>query len=159
MNTALPLETNGSPPIRWSLYAGVYMFICAVVTAFALADMLLLLADVIGLPTAYSGVIFASPAFVIGTVAWWTIVEGRGSYTYLRGGAVGVVTASLTGLVWTVRFVRFWGFEMLAVPIISALVALVLGVTITVGALVGFPLMYARRRSLRGLPGENQRIA
>lgn len=137
--------------MRWSIYAGLYMFVCGVATAFVLYDLLALLASVIGLPEGYAMAILPSPALVVGTVVWWAVVERRGSYSYLLGGAFGLVTALLTGLLWTVRFASSWGIEMLEVEIISFLVVFVLGLVVITGALTGLPLMYARRRLDRGL--------
>lgn len=131
---------------KWSLYAGLYMFICGIVVALLLSDMLALLADVIGLSTRYWMVILASPAFGIGAVIWWMAIERRDSYTYFRGGTFGLVTALLTGLLWTAQFIRFWGFEMAEIPIIVFLIVFVLGIVAIAGILTAIPLMYARRR-------------
>lgn len=122
------------------------MFICGVVVTLILSDLLSLLADVIGLSTGYWMVIVASPAFAIGAVVWWATVERRQSYSYLVGGAFGLVTALLTGLLWTAQFIRFWGVEMAEIPIIGFLILLVLGLTAIAGVAVALPLMYARRR-------------
>jgi hypothetical protein len=146
MDTTLRSDERISPSIKWSIYAGVYMFACATVTAVVLSDLLTVLAEVIGLPAAYSMVILASPAFLIGSVVWWTVVEQQDSDTYLRGGLFGLVTALLTGVLWTVRFVSVWGIEMLTADIVPVLVALVLGAAIIAGVFAGLPLMYARRR-------------
>lgn len=145
MDTAFHPSYRVSSSIRWSISAGLYMFVCGTTMAFLLDDLLSILADVIGVPTEYSMAILASPALVIGTVAWWTVIERRDSYTYLLGGIFGLVTALLTGVLWTARFVRFWGFEMLTVDGVSLLVVLVLGLAIVTGFLTGLPLMYARR--------------
>lgn len=92
--------------------------------------------------------IFASPSLAIGAVVWWTLVERREADTYPIGGAFGLVTAILTGFLWTVRFVSGWGVEMaLALPV---LIGFVLGVTVIAGALAGLPLMYVRRRLADG---------
>lgn len=133
------------------------MFAMATATALLLSDVLALLADVIGLPPAYAMAIFASPALVIGAGLWWGAVERRGSYSYLIGGLVGSVTALLTGLLWTVRFVGVWGREMLAAEIVSLLVLFVLGSVVVAGAIIGLPLMYARRRLDRGRAGGPER--
>lgn len=135
------------------------MFVCATATAFLLHDLLGLLGEVIGLPAAYAMVILASPALAIGAVVWWAVVERRDAYTYRLGGAFGLVTALLTGLLWTVRFVGFWGFEMLVIPIVAFLVAFVLGLTALAGVLAGLPLMYARRRLDGELAGGTERTA
>ena len=120
MDTALRASSSVSPSIKWSIYAGLYTFVCGTVTALIISDILALLADVIELPAPYSMVILASPTLVIGTVVWWAVVERGNSYTYLLGGIFGLLTSLFTGLLWTVRFVSFWGFEMLNVPIISS---------------------------------------
>lgn len=146
METALDTGSTDSPTLRWSIYAGGYMFVCGLIVALLLSDMLTLLAEVIGLPVPYSIVILASPTLFIGAVTWWLVVERPGSYTYRLGGFFGLATALLTGLLWTIRFVGIWGFEMLSIPIVSLLVVFVFGVVVIAGSLSGLPLMYARRR-------------
>lgn len=121
------------------------MFVFGIVTAVLLSDFLVLLADVIGLPSTYAKVIFASPALVFGAVFWWVIVERRASYKYRFGAVFGLVTALLTGMVWTGRFIDFWGVEMVVIPIIAFLVFYVLGLAVVAGVLTALPLMYARR--------------
>lgn len=153
MATALPPTRSVSPSIKWSVYAGLYTFLCGSATAFILSDMLGLLADVIGLPARYAMILLASPTLVIGAGTWWAVVERRASFTYLGGGTFGLVTALLTGLLWTGWFVRVWGFEMLAIPIVSFLVLLVLGMVGVAGLLAGLPFMYARRRREGGPSG------
>lgn len=140
-----PVSAVGSSG-KWSLCAGVYMFVCGVATTLLLSDVLVLLADAIGLTTRYWMIVLASPAFAIGAVVWWTTIERRGSYTYPLGGAFGVITTLLAGLLWTAQFIRFWGFEMIGVPMIAFLTVFVLGSVATVGVLTALPLMYARRR-------------
>lgn len=135
-----------SPPLRWSTLAGLYMFACGTATAYLLEDLLALLGDVIGLPAAAAMVILASPAFVFGAVVWWAVVERRRTYSYRLGVVFGLITALLTGLLWTVRFVSVWGLEVLGVEVVSLLVVFVLGVVAIVGGLTSLPLMYARRR-------------
>lgn len=147
MDTALPTRSGVSHPIRWSLYAGLYTFGAGVLTAVVLSDMLVILADVIGLPPSYWPVIFASPTLLVGTGTWWLIVERRESYTYGFGALFGLSTALLTGLVWTARFVSVWGIEMVVIPIITFLVVSVLESAVIAGLVTGLPMMYARRRS------------
>jgi hypothetical protein len=146
MATARVLTSFTDSSRNWSLSAGLYMFLCGVVVALLLSDLVSLLADVIGLSTGYWMVIVASPAFAIGAVVWWVTVERRQSYSYLVGGAFGLVTALFTGLLWTAQFIRFWGVEMAEIPIIGLLILLVLGLTAIAGIVVALPLMYARRR-------------
>ena len=128
------------------MYAGAYLFVCATLTAFLLSDVLVLLGDALGLPAGYAMFVLASPALAVGAVGWWALVERRGSYTYLVGAAVGLLTALLTGLVWIVRFVSSWGVEFLLT--VGVLVGVVLGWAVAAGVLAGLPLMYARRRWL-----------
>lgn len=151
MAPALHPDTGVPPSTKWSVYAGLYMFVWATATAFLLSDVLGLLADAIGLPAPFAMVILASPALVIGAATWWAVVERRDAYSYRLAGAFGLVTALLTGVVWTVRFVTVWGVEMLVIPIVSLLVLLVLGIAVVAGVVTGLPLMYARRRLSHGL--------
>jgi len=146
MATALHPSTAQSPPRRWSIYAGLYTFGCGTATALVLSDVLRVLADVIGLPARYAMLVLATPALLIAPAVWWALVERRGSYTYPRGVAFGVLTALGTGLVWMARFVSVWGPEMVAVPMVGVLVLLVVGLVVVAGAVTGLPLMYARRR-------------
>jgi hypothetical protein len=137
---------HGPPPRRWSTDTGLYAFGCGTATALVLSDVLRLLADVIDPPARYAMVVLATPALLIAPVVWWAPVERRGSRTYLRGVAVGVLTALGTALVRTARFVSVWRVEMTAVPMVGALVLLVIGLVAVAGLLTGVPLMYARRR-------------
>lgn len=121
------------------------MFVWAVASAFAMDDLLGLFGEVIGLPPTFALVVLASPALVFGAVCWWSLVERRGSYSYRFGGAFGLLTALLTGVLWTLRFVMVWSVEMLAAGPVPILVAIVGGVASAVGAVAGVPLMYARR--------------
>lgn len=132
------------------------MFVCGIVVALLLSDMLALLADVIGLSSGYWMVIFASPAFAFGAVVWWAVIERRDLYTYLFGAAFGLITALLTGLLWTVQFIRFWGFEMAEIPIIAFFIVFVLGFTAIGGILTALPLMYARRQLNRESSGQKE---
>mgnify|MGYP000031598310 CR=1 FL=1 len=132
---------------RWSLLAGAYAFCCAAVTALSLSTVLDLFADVIGLPTAFATPILAAPALLAGAFVWWALVERRGAVTYLRGAAFGLLTALVTGLVWTARFVSVWSTEMLAADPVRLLVGLVFGAVAVAGVLVGLPITYVRRRN------------
>lgn len=90
--------------------------------------------------------IFASPALVFGAVAWWGFVERRATYQYRFGALFGLVTALLTGMIWTGRFIDFWGIERVMIPLIAFLVFYILGLAVVAGVLTALPLMYARRR-------------
>lgn len=151
------LRSSVSVAGRWSAYAGLYTFACATATASFLDQILSIFAAVIGVPTDLWAAAFAAPTLVVGPVAWWAVVERRESYSYRSGGAFGLLTALLTGLVWTLRFVSVWGFEMVTVGVVSLLVAVVLGVAAVAGTLAGLPLTYARRRSNAAPSGGGER--
>lgn len=156
MVRALRFPSSVSPSTKWSIASGIYLFLGATAVAYLLSDLLTLLGEVIGLPPGLALAVMASPALLIGAAAWWVVVERRAAYAYRYGGLVGLLTALLTGLVWVARFVDVWGVEMATVDIVSFLVAFVLGVAAVAGALVGLPLMYARRR-LDGSPSASGR--
>ncbi|WP_435073113.1 hypothetical protein [Halorubrum sp. HHNYT27] len=147
MDDALRSESGLSSPQRWALIAGGYAFGCATLTAFLLSDALGLFAEVIGLPSALSMPLLATPALVAGAGVWWALIERPGTVTYARGVAFGLLTALLTGVVWTARFVSVWSVEMLTAGPVPLLVGFVLGAAGVAGGLVGLPITYARRRS------------
>jgi len=147
MNGSPGSESESSSPRRWALVAGAYAFGCATLTAFALSSALGLFAEVIGLPTALSMPLLATPALVAGAVVWWALVERRERVTYVRGAAFGLLTALITGALWTVRFVSVWSVEMLTAGPVPLLVGFVFGAVAVAGVLVGLPITYVRRRS------------
>ncbi|OYR84242.1 hypothetical protein DJ71_09205, partial [Halorubrum sp. E3] len=61
--------------------------------------------------------------------------------------AFGLLTALLTGAVWTGRFVLVWGPEMLTAGPVPLLVGFVLGAVAVAGVLVGLPITFVRRRN------------
>ena len=147
MDSSPPSATGARTSRRWSLLAGAYAFCCAALTAAALSTVLGLFGEVIGLPTELVVPILAAPAFFAGPLAWWALVERRGTVTYLRGAAFGLFTALVTGALWTARFVSVWSPEMLAADPVRLLVGFVFAVVAVAGAVVGLPLTYVRRRS------------
>ena len=147
MSDSLQSEAGLPPSQRWALIAGVYAFGCATLTAFVLSDMLGLFAEVIGLPTVFAMPLLATPALVAGAGLWWALVERRGTVTYPRGAAFGLLTALVTGALWTARFAFVWGPEMLTAGPVPLLVGFVLGVVAVAGVLVGLPIAFVRRRS------------
>ena len=149
METALRTESGVSPKVTWSAAAGVYTFLWAVVVSLLLSDILGLLSEVIGIRGSFWMVVLASPVLLVGTGTWWALVERRDACGYGSGALFGLVTALVVGLVWTAGFVTVWGFEMLAVPMVAALAAFVLGFVAVAGVVVALPLMYARRRLRR----------
>lgn len=155
---ALHSSSGVSSSVQWSIYAGVFLFFCGVVTAFLLDDLLTVFADVIGLPTAYSLAILASPVLLVGAVVWWAVVERRTAYTYRIGAAAGLLTALFTGVLWTARFVQVWGFELLLVDVVPLLVGIVFVGGAIAGVLAGLPVMYARRRLDSGQAGQSSPV-
>ena len=156
MASVLQQVSMGSRSTRWSLYAGFYMYACGTMIAFVLSDILLLLTEIIGLDPAYSLFLLAGPAFVVGGVAWWALIERHQSYTYLRGGVFGSLSALVTGLLWTLQFVSVWGLKMLTADTVPLVVGVVLGVVTVGGILTGLPFMFARRRSTARPPRETE---
>lgn len=146
MTPPLPFDGRQATGRRWSLYAGGYLFGWGLVTALALGQILSLLAATLHLPAVLAPLLFAVPVLLVGTAAWWGLVERRRAYSYLGGGAVGLVTALGTGLLWTIAFVVVWGFEMLLAPPVAMLAGFVVGVAVVAGVLVAMPFMYLRRR-------------
>ena len=123
---------------RWSLLAGAYAFGCAALTALSLSTVLGLFAEVVGLPTTFATPILAAPAFLVGASVWWALVERR---------AFGLLTALVTGLVWTARFVSVWSPELLAAEPVRLLVGFVFAAVAVASVLVGLPITYVRRRT------------
>ena len=147
MDDAPRSESALSPPRRWALIAGVYAFGCATVTAFLLSDALGVFAEVMGLPAAFAMPLLATPALVAGAGLWWALVERPGTVTYPRGAAFGLLTALVTGGLWTARFALVWGPEMLTAGPVPLLVGFVLGMVAVAGVLVGLPIAFVRRLS------------
>lgn len=148
MSDALAPLRIGPASIRWSLAAGVYLFLWALAVVMLLDDVLFLLAEVIGLPMEFWSVILAGPALFNGAFVWLFAVELRDSYSYVLGAAAGLLTAVLTSLLWTLRFVTVWGTEMLTVHEVGLLVAVVGSLASVAGVLAGVPLMGIRRRRI-----------
>jgi len=146
MTTAFQEESNITSPMAWSVFAGFYMFIIALILSSGLDSILSVFAEVISLSVPNPGAVFAIPALVFGAGTWWRIVERRDASLYRHGVIVGVATALLTGLVWTTVFVAVWGFEMLIVPMNAFLIVLVLSIATLVGGLASLPLMFTRHR-------------
>ena len=146
MTSALPVDSNIKSATVWAAFAGLYMFIIALILTSSLYSILSVFAEVISLSVTNLGVVFAIPALVFGAGIWWKIVERRDARLYRHGVIVGVTTALLTGLVWTTVFVAVWGFEMLIVPMNAFLIVLVLSIAALVGGLTSLPLMFARHQ-------------
>lgn len=133
-----------SPPMKWSIYVGVYAFCYSTVLLLLLSPISNTLVGILGLPGGYSGFLLALPVVGLGTVVWWVVIERRGTYTYRLGAAFGLLTVLSTVLFWVFVFSIVWGpmlvlsgwFLVLFVIVVSVPIALVTGVS----------GMYARRR-------------
>jgi hypothetical protein len=141
-------STVTAGPTAWSLVAGAYLFCCAVLALGSLGAVTRTLAPVLGVPTGPVTVVFAAPAPVLGAVAWWLLVERRGTYGYLRGVAAGVAAAVGTVACWVLVGGVIWGPQLVVAGAI--LVGFVLVVAAPAGAVAGVPLVYARRRLSAG---------
>lgn len=130
-------------PLKRSLYAGSYLFLCAVVLVVATSQVTGLVAEVLVVP-AGSTVWLAIPVPVIGAVVWWALVKRQGTTSYVVGSIVGLGTAVLTLLVWILVGVLVWGPEgvLAGWPLIIA----VLVPTIPIALVAGLSVMYARCR-------------
>lgn len=130
-------------PLKRSLYAGSYLFLCAVVLVVATSQVTGLVAEVLVVP-AGSTVWLAIPVPVIGAVVWWALVRRQGTTSYVVGSIVGLGTAVLTLLVWILVGVLVWGPEgvLAGWPLIIA----VLVPTIPIALVAGLSVMYARCR-------------
>lgn len=151
MRRALHLTGNSSAT-RWTLAAGLYTYAIGTVLAFAMDEILGLFGEVIGLTPPLSLLVFGTPALVVGAATWWVLVERPATYGYLRGGAFGLLTALITGLVWTARFVTVWGAEMLVAGPVPLLVGFVLIIVCAGGLIAGLPFTFARRRTVSDEP-------
>ncbi|QWC19890.1 hypothetical protein [Halorubrum sp. 2020YC2] len=131
---------------RWSILAGVHALGCGAVTAGLLSDVLRVFTEVIGLSESFPVPLLAAPALLVGGGLWWAVVERRAAYTYPAAVAYGAFTALGTGLVWTAWFLVVWSVDLLAAGPTPLLVGLVLALTAAAGALIGPPMLFARRR-------------
>ena len=64
MDTALHRPAAVSSSVTWSIYAGLYTFLCALVVTLALADILGLFADVVGIEGAAQLAVLPSPTLL-----------------------------------------------------------------------------------------------
>lgn len=147
MTPTIGIDLGMPDATRWSIYAGGYMFAWGVMIAMLLSDILTLLADVIGIPAQYWVIVFSSPIVFVGAGTWWFLIERPRHYTYRWGGLFGLLTAMLTALLWTGRFVSVWGVEMLAVRMVYLLAGVVFAIAGIAGLLLGVVFMYPRRRA------------
>jgi hypothetical protein len=142
-----------SASTKWSLYAGVYAFLCAAVLVRVLAPISTTLIELLNLPGSYAGVVLALPVVGIGTAVWWALVERRNRFTYSLGAATGLTTALLTVVFWSLAFAVVWDFAVLLAG--GVLVALVSLVVAPVASVVGVLMMSIRHRRGERLPKES----
>lgn len=144
---------GGSSPLsrltragRWSVYAGLYAFVCGTVMAVLFSNILGSFGEVVGLPATWGLLIIATPTLLFGPVVWWAVVERSGPDSLLLGAGFGVITALFTGAFWTTWFASVWGLKMVTVSSVQLLVGFVVGISAVFGGLVGLPFYHARRR-------------
>jgi len=135
---------------RWSLYAGVYAFLCGVALIVPLGAVAKTVVRILTLPPALTVVLVPGSGAVLAAGIWWLLVERRGEYTYLLGGAAWLATALLTVALWTVLVAAVYGPMAVAVGGVVILVTLLVAGPVAV--IAGLPMMYARRR-LAGADG------
>jgi hypothetical protein len=147
METAGPRHPLGfSPSRKWSLYAGIYAFLCSIVTLRKLSPISDTLVTVLPRLVGPSEFALAAPVPFLGAIVWWAVVERRETYTYLFGGIVGLLTALATVLLWTLVLAIVWGPKVLGVGGVLLVISATLAVSLPVAFVLGLPLMYARRR-------------
>jgi uncharacterized membrane protein len=146
-----------SASTKWSLYAGVYAFLCAAVLVRVLAPISTTLIELLNLPANYAGVVLALPVVGLGTAVWWVLVERRNRYTYPLGAAAGLATALLTVAFWSLAFAVVWDVALLLAG--GVLVALVSLVVAPVASVVGVLMMSIRHRLGERLPKESPHAA
>lgn len=147
------METAGSrhplgisPSKKWSLYAGVYAFLCSIVPLLVLSPISNTLVTVLPLPIGSSGFVLAAPVPFVGAVVWWAVVERREAYAYLFGGLAGLLTALATVLLWTLVLAVVWGPAVLRARGVLVVISFALAVSLAMAFVSGLPLLYARRR-------------
>lgn len=134
----------GSSPVRWTLYAGVYAFLCGLLLLVPLGVVAETLLKVLTLPVAFTVILVPTSGAIIAAGVWWVVVERQETYTYLRGGAFGLLTALGTVLLWTLLVAIVYGPSA---PLAAGVViGFVIAVTAPIGVVAGLPLLYARRR-------------
>lgn len=133
-----------SPPVKWSMYAGVYAFLCSIVLLLLLSPVTNTLVQILGLSTGFSAFLLAGPVAVLGTVVWWAVVERRKKYAYRFGAAYGLLTVLATVLFWVLVFSVVWGLRLVLTG--WFLIVFVLVVSTPVGFITGLTGMFARRR-------------
>lgn len=132
-----------SASVRWSVSAGIYTFLAGVGLLVPLWIVARTLVGILGLRTGFTAFVVPGSGAVIGTVIWWAIIEHRETYTYLRGGAGGLLTALLTVCFWTLLVAIVW--DLLAVQSAMVVILFVLVVVSPVAFVAWLPIIYARR--------------
>ncbi len=145
VNVRLPRVLVGrSSTANWSLGAGVYAVCCSVALLFTTGPLAELVADFLFVP-GIPAVSLTAPVAVAVPVLWWSLVERPDTPSYVRGAAVGAISAALTIGFWGVVTVVFWSVEMVTAA--SILFWFLLSVAVPAGAVGGLPLILFRRRS------------
>lgn len=127
------------------MYAGIFAFLCSTALLVVLSPVSDTLVKLLTLSTDYPAVVLASPVTGIGAAVWWAVVERRNRYTYLSGGATGLLAALLTVVCWVLLFTFVWG--PLTVLTGGVLILFVLVVFVPAASVAGVLLMSVRRRT------------
>lgn len=144
MDAAGPLPSSRvAPSVKWTLCVGVYALLCAAGLLLLISQVGTLVAEMLELPSD-SALWLAGPVPVIGAVVWWGVIERGSRYTYLFGGAVGLITGLLTLLFWVIIAAFVWGPKgvLAGWPLVVAVTL----PTVPTAVIAGLPAMYARRR-------------
>lgn len=132
-----------APSAKWSLYAGLFAFLCSTIVLRLLYPVSNTLVKILTVPADYSAFVLAAPVTIVAAVVWWTFVERREEYTYRFGAAFGFLTAAFTVLFWVLVSTLVYG--LLSFLTGSVLVVFVFAVSLPAALITGLTLMYARR--------------
>lgn len=144
-----------SASTRWSVYAGVYAFFVGIAVLLPLGIVANTLLKIIGISSSFADILPPVSNAIIATLIWWTVVERREQYSYLRGGIVGLLTAVFTTLLWA--GIVAITYSLGAVVAAGVVLLFVIAVAAPIGFIAVLPLMYARhQRSDVQLNGNNR---
>lgn len=139
-----PSIDNMASSTRWTLYAGVYVFLVSGILLLPLGPIVDMVLQVLGLSFRLSSLIVPASAGMIGAVSWWGIVERREDPWYLSGGIFGLATALLTILFWILLPAIVYGPGIVRTA--GVVILFTGGLTVPVGIIAGLPLTYGRRQ-------------
>lgn len=145
-----------SAKTRWSAYVAIYAFVVGAGLLVPLGVVAETITKVLGVGTESTGIVVPGSGALIGGIIWWAIVERREAYTFLAGGAAGLVTGGLTVSVWALAGALLYGPG--AILVVGPVILFVLGVVSPIACIGLLPMMYARRQ-LGGGESQGDRLA